>query len=115
MTLSLSPEQRTYIASAPLQPGHLNRIRLALRLVDANGDTLATATGLPSQQIYRYLTGGDLLLSSAFRIATALGVSVCDLWPVPPKAKRRTGRAIAKGKRTVVKANSRKAPKAEAA
>lgn len=108
MTLTLTPHQRAYIAASPVPEGAHNKIRLALKQTPGNQDALAREADIAYPQLGRYLDGGDLLLSTAFRIAAVFGVDVCDLWPHPPAAKRkRISKSTAKGKRPVAKRASK--------
>jgi hypothetical protein len=109
MTLRLTPDQAAYLKAATLPPNRPNKLRIAVQLLEGNKDAIAEALGFKYTQLNRYAQGDDLLLSTAFRIASQLGVSVCDLWPMAPKASR-AGR-----KRKAVKASVRKGPRAEAA
>lgn len=116
MTLRLTPEQAAYLKAATLSPTQPNKIRLALRLLEGNNDALATALGFKYQQLNRYAAGEDLLLSTAFRIASQLGVSVCDLWPHPPQAKaHRQSSTKSTGKKFARKASRARGVRAEAA
>lgn len=116
MAMRLSDSQRAYLHGEPTPPGHFTKIRLALRLVDANLQDLAAATGIAAPQLSRYISGGDLMLSTAHRVAAVFGLTVGDLWPTPPTAKadrRKRSKTASAGKR--IRAAKVKAPKAEAA
>lgn len=117
MTLLLTDLQRDYLRRAPVDQAQANKIRLAVRLADTNISAAATALQLPYQQLNRYVAGGDLLLSTSWLIASAFGVTPCDLWPVPPVAKRRTEAAATRGMRRSAskRKTAKRGPKAEAA
>lgn len=105
--LRLTPQQANYLRATPVSAKQPNRIRLALRLVDANQQALADALGLSTNQLGRYLNGSDLLLSTAGAIAAAFGLTVTDLFPTPPTAKAKRRPSL----KTTAKATRRKAVK----
>lgn len=118
MTLrKLTDAERTFLRNEPTPEGQPNKIRRALRLVNANLERLSEATGINPTQLGRYVSGADLRMSTAGRIAAVLGVDISDLWPIPPFAKgerRRKSKSTATGKRAA-KSPRAKGPKASLA
>lgn len=117
MTLILTESQRDYLRSEPIPQGDSNKIRMALRLRDANQQALATALATTRARVSFYINGGDLLASTMFRIAEVFGLAnPCDLWPSPPMAKRTNARRSKAVKKAQRAADAKvKAPKAMAA
>jgi hypothetical protein len=114
-TLKFSAEQRAQLRAIPAPAGHPNKIRLALRMGDASAAALARALQRSPTLVQRYVRGGDLLLSTAFTIADAFGLEVCDLWPTPPKSLRPRAKRVAGSRpRNAKSAPSRRATKAAA-
>lgn len=114
MTVLLTDQQRNLLRSEPLGD-RANRLRRAVKLADTSTAAVADRLHIPYQQLNRYAAGGDLLLSTAWRIAEAFGLNPCDLWPVPPVAQRNAHR-VPKGKRSApVKVKQSRTPKAKAA
>ena len=85
MNLRLTDEQIAFLRSQPSSDP--TKIPLALRLVNATRATLAEAAGMSAQQLSAILAGTDIRLSTAHRLAGALGVGVDDLWPTPPASR----------------------------
>lgn len=110
MTKRLTPSQLDYLRSQPLAEGDPNKLRLVFRLLGTNASEVGDALGISNQQISRYATGSDILLSLAFYIAEALGAEVCDIWPAPPQAKAK--RRIT-AKRAAIRRATKKAMRAK--
>ena len=89
MTICLTTHDCERLRREPLRPGERNRLKYALSLTGSTAAHLSKATGISLAQLYRYINGGDLLMSTASRIAKEIGCDVVDLWPVPPTAKAR--------------------------
>lgn len=119
MKMRLTESQRAYLISQPVPEGRHNRIRMALKEVDSNQSKLAAVLGITNQQISSYIQGGDLMLSTAGRIAAVFGLTVTDLWPTPPAAKadrrRKATKTTARAGKRVNPKSKAKGPKAELA
>jgi hypothetical protein len=109
MTIRLTDSQRDFLRREPLPQGAPNKIRRACEVAGVSLRWLAEATEMHLQQLYRYTGGRDLYLSTACRIAAALGCEVTDLWPVPPepKAQRRVRKSAKLRRSKATKTNGR--------
>jgi transcriptional regulator with XRE-family HTH domain len=76
------------VAQAPVPAGETNKVRLALGLVGARQDDLATATGIDAGNLSQILNGKKpmVALVTCQRIARAFGIACVDeLFPMTRK------------------------------
>jgi transcriptional regulator with XRE-family HTH domain len=116
MTKRLTPEQLSLLRTEPLTGP--NKIALALRLLDLSQRQFALAVRMHFTHLNTVASkGADIRLSTARRIADALGAGLDDIFPSPTTNRRkgsdrRTARAAAKGTEQR-SGTDRRGPKAE--
>lgn len=91
----LTPEQAEALKAIPLGD-RKNRVAIARKLVGIDQTSLGRAAGGMTQSTISDIEAGrEIYLSTAQRIADAIGASVDDLWPSSGIARGANGEALA--------------------
>lgn len=113
MVNRLTDSQVAYLRSQPTPLGAKTKIPLALALLGITQERFAASIGISPQGFSPIVNGRDIKLSTARRIASALGCGIDDLFPSPPSVSAAGG-----SRRAPVKAANgrrrKRAPKAQA-